>query len=336
MQSLTELRLALASLQDHVGGFQAQIDACVEFLDTLTGGIPIPLPTRGRPKKVAKPNGSAGKAISPEVFREKVRHHYKTHRRPKKSPRTHLSHALPLDQALDAARRKHKGVPDPSPDTLTIEEVATRLRMSDANVRKLGTDGRLPEPRLELRRFGKLHSFRPTLVHQLADIEAYSVGRLHKGPPPRGVHAVKHATTTRPRAKPLSKIAKQRLASARLLDQYSPNEPRVIPGRGLGSLVRRGYLRKLSTGYVRTSRAFDPYKATGGKRSAAKPKRAWSKEAEIARRQATQVLLTKYDTDEVRPSSLAENPRVLGVMVQHGYLKPKDGGYVRTGKEYQP
>jgi hypothetical protein len=338
MQSLTELRLALAALQDHIGGFQVQIDACVEFLDALTGG-PIPLPKRGRYKKVAKTNGSAGKAISPEVFREKVRHHYKTNR--PKASRTHPKHALSLDAALDAARRKHKGVADPSPDTLTTAEVAKRLRMSDAGVRNLVSDGRLPEPSLELRRFGQFHAFRPSVVHRLTDIEAYSVGQLNQGPPARRVRIAVTTKAMRP-AKKLSKVAQRRLITAAFLAKFSPGEPRKIPGgKGLGPLVRRGYLRKLATGYVRTSMAFDPYKTTGGKPSGAKtnattkPKRPWNKEAVQAKRQATLATLAKFDTEEVRPSSLAENHRVIGVMVQHGYLRAKQGGYVRTGKEYQ-
>lgn len=337
MQSLTELRLALASLQDHIGGFQEQIDTCVEFLDALTGGVPIPLPKRGRPKKVAKTNGSAGKAISPEVFREKVRTHYETHR-PKKASGSHARHALSLDAALDAARRKHKGVADPSPDSLNTTEVAKRLRMSDAGIRNLVASGRLPEPRLELRRFGKLHAFRPTVVHQLTDIEAYSVGRLTAGPPPRGIHAA----PVKRLGKRLGKIAKQRHATAAFLAKFSHSEPRVIAGNGLGPLVRRGYLRKMATGYLRSSKPFDPMKPTlasprhAKANGSAKKKSAYSPEAAKAKRQATQTMLAKFDTEEVRPGALAENHRTIGVMVQHGYLRQKNGGYVRTGKEFQP
>lgn len=357
MQSLTELRLTLASLQDRIGGLQTEIDGCVEFLDALTGGVPVPLPKRRGPynktKAKAKTNGSAGKAISADVFREQVRTHFTNNRR---APlrRTIGKHAQTLDAALEAARKKHKGVPDPSPGTLTTQEVAKRLRLSDAGVRNLVEDGRLPEPRLELRRFGSFHSFRPTLVHRLADIEAYSVSRVA----PMQSPAVRRVTGTAPvrPGKKMSKLARRRQISADYLEQYDPHQPRMIPSPGnktlMGPLVRRGYLKKKGDGYVRTSKPFSVQvdwaarreakekraKANGtGKpaRAAKAPTGSWK--AQLAtRRQATVDMLAKFDAEEPRPASIVENHRVVGVMVQHGYLRQKNGGYVRTEKEYHP
>jgi hypothetical protein len=128
--------------------------------------------------------------------------------------------------------------------------------MSDASVRNLVNDGRLPEPRMELRRFGAHHAFRPTVVHQLADIEAYSINRIGQAPPPRGRHATKRARA--PKTQSVSNITRQRQLSFDHLAQYDRHEPRTIPGfNALGPLVRRGYLRKTRGGYVRTAKEFN-------------------------------------------------------------------------------
>ena len=57
------------------------------------------------------------------------------------------------------------------------------------------------------------------------------------------------------------RIQTQRAASARLLDQFDrddPKRPIDVRGkaRGVGSLVRRGYLAKKGGGYVRTDKPF--------------------------------------------------------------------------------
>lgn len=54
-------------------------------------------------------------------------------------------------------------------------------------------------------------------------------------------------------------LADQRARSAAILAQFDPKEPRpgfTAAGRGLGSLVRRGYLKKKGDGYVRTSQEY--------------------------------------------------------------------------------
>jgi hypothetical protein len=53
-----------------------------------------------------------------------------------------------------------------------------------------------------------------------------------------------------------SKVRAQRAASARLLAQFDPVEPRRLKGRGIGSFVRRGYLKAKGDGYVTTGKAY--------------------------------------------------------------------------------
>lgn len=55
-----------------------------------------------------------------------------------------------------------------------------------------------------------------------------------------------------------SKITRQRMATAALLSQLDPSEPRWPSGQltALGPLVRRGYVQKKGDGYVRTKKEF--------------------------------------------------------------------------------
>lgn len=51
------------------------------------------------------------------------------------------------------------------------------------------------------------------------------------------------------------------------------------------------------------------------------------------RRQATAKVLARFDRDEPRPNA---GGRSIGVLVQHGFLKQKGDGYVRTDKPFTP
>lgn len=52
------------------------------------------------------------------------------------------------------------------------------------------------------------------------------------------------------------KIREQRERSKAFLDQFDPTEPRSITTTGMGSLVRRGYLKRKGDGYVRTTKEY--------------------------------------------------------------------------------
>jgi hypothetical protein len=78
------------------------------------------------------------------------------------------------------------------------------------------------------------------------------------------------ATSRRPSkkrrlGKVASKLAKQRQASADVLEKFDTTTPRKIASRKIGSLVRRGYLEtKGKHGYIRTAKRFyvNPSEAT--------------------------------------------------------------------------
>lgn len=58
----------------------------------------------------------------------------------------------------------------------------------------------------------------------------------------------------------VSGIRAQRQRSAALLAKFAADEPRpsAIAGGAIGSLVRRGYLKKKGDGYVRTAKPYEP------------------------------------------------------------------------------
>lgn len=53
-------------------------------------------------------------------------------------------------------------------------------------------------------------------------------------------------------------VRERRERSAELLKKFSPDEPRVIKSMSMGSLVRRGYLKKKGDGYIRTAKPYEP------------------------------------------------------------------------------
>jgi len=68
--------------------------------------------------------------------------------------------------------------------------------------------------------------------------------------------------TRKPKKKKFTyRLQKQRTISANFLDQFDRHDPKRTsdvngPKRGIGSLVRRGYLAKQDGGYVRTDKHF--------------------------------------------------------------------------------
>lgn len=64
----------------------------------------------------------------------------------------------------------------------------------------------------------------------------------------------------KPEPRRSSAIRAQRERSAKLLARYDADTPRpgTIAGRGLGALVRRGYLKSSGDGYVRTAKPYTP------------------------------------------------------------------------------
>lgn len=64
-----------------------------------------------------------------------------------------------------------------------------------------------------------------------------------------------------------------------------------------------------------------------------KAKQATGKVAERERRKRTAALLDSLDREEPRH---IENPRRVSVLLQHGYIKSKGNGYVRTAKTFTP
>jgi len=263
MQTLTELRLKLADLQSRITGLESDMDECVEFIDTLTGGVPVPF-TKRAPKAKARTNGSAGKAISPEVFRTQVRKHYtaqRGHRIKRATRRTATTPAMMnAEQALEVARRKYPNVSDPSPDTVTAQEAAQLLGCSDSNVRLLYNAGKLPKPTQELRRFGRSGRYHPAMVIPRQAVEAYKAQTGEPGTKPAPAKRKKKNGAVKP-SEYKNEMKARRERSAKLLARFDRHEPRPIPPdmghQGISVLVQHGYLKPQGGGYVRTAREFN-------------------------------------------------------------------------------
>ena len=335
MQTLTELRLALVNLQSRILGLQGELDECVTFIDTLTGGIPIILPkglTRGRPRKI-KTNGSAGKAITAEAFRRQVREHYATTRR--KSTRKPAAMDNP-EEALERARRKYPNVPDPSPDTVTTHEAAEMIGLSDSGTRLL-YGSKLPRPTKELRRWGRSGRFNPAMVIPRRAVEAYLSGN----PEPVAGGNKGYKNTVRSR----------REQTARLLKRFDRVKPRPIPKdfspQGISVLVQHGYLEGKGTGYIRTNKEFrvDLGMSANGKAKSRKatpttrPQKKYYGSATKARRERTAKYLNLFDRNEPRDATALGKqagmaPTSLGSLVRRGYLQKRENGYVRSGAEF--
>jgi hypothetical protein len=63
-------------------------------------------------------------------------------------------------------------------------------------------------------------------------------------------------TNGRPRDQRRMTVHDKRVKSAAFLRKFSATEPRPMRSRNLGSLVRRGYLKKTADGYVRTAKEY--------------------------------------------------------------------------------
>lgn len=85
----------------------------------------------------------------------------------------------------------------------------------------------------------------------------------------RRARYIKHGRRTGPQTN--KKISAQRQRTADLLAGLNPTTPTLtaemdpVARRGIGSMVRRGYVKRKGDGYVRTAKAFDvdPKSATG-------------------------------------------------------------------------
>lgn len=262
MQNLTELRLKLADIQTKIDPLQADIDECVEFIDLLTGGGRGSAGAVSPHKKArakAKTNGSAGKAISPEVFKRQVREHYtaaRTHRAKKATKQKPLRPMANPEQALELARRRYPNVPDPSHDTMTAQEAAQYIGMSDSGVRLLYHAGKLPSPTKELRRFGQSGRFHPAMVIPRSAVEAYKAQSSDETPAAPARPAKRAAKSSNYKSE--MKVRRER--SARLLAHFDRTEPRQLPPdfspNGMSVLVQHKYLKLKAGGYVRTAREF--------------------------------------------------------------------------------
>jgi hypothetical protein len=226
-------------------------------------------------------------------------------------------------------------VPAPNPDYLTIGEAAPLLNMTEAGVRSWVQNGRLRGLKeLRMVTFGrnKAPSPRHVIVVHRGDVESLArAGNAGR----RSARAIRETT---PSPGGTSQVARRRQITLDYLAKYDRHMPRLVPGDGLGPLVRRGYLKRKGSGYVRTSKRFTVKLATRSRsknaaRSSTKPD---YKDRVAATRQATAALLMKFDTAEPRPSSLAEKPNSLGVLVSRGYLRKTNDGYLRTAKEFRP
>lgn len=262
MQNLTELRLKLADIQSKIDPLQADIDECVEFIDLLTGGSAGVSPRKKASSAKAKTNGSAGKAISPEVFKRQVREHYTAARARRAKKATKQKPLRPManpEQALELARRRYPNIPDPSHDTMTAQEAAQYIGMSDSGVRLLYHAGKLPNPTRELRRFGRSGRFHPAMVIPRSAVEAYKAQSGDEAPAAPAHRSAKGNGTAKP-SEYKSVMKERRERSARLLAHFDRTEPRQIPPdygpTGISVLVQHKYLKPKAGGYVRTAREF--------------------------------------------------------------------------------
>jgi hypothetical protein len=304
MKSLSELREVL-------GGLQSQVNECMNFLERLA---PLEEVFGGttRRKSVKRANGTPSATL-----REQVKEHFRAQRN--------------IDVSYP-----------PNPSNITIQEAARVLNLTEAAVRSKMDRGQLHRQK-EIRqtKTGPKGISYPREVFVLDKREVEALARAMSagtvvdtlGRPVRRADRGQPVIAQRPQ-KRLSKIAQQRQLSADYLAQFDRDTPRTSHNRLTGALVRRGYLRKKGDGYVRSSKPFDVMKKKATTREE-KPSGTYAAAAK-AKREATAVLLGKFDTNEVRPSSMAEKSGSLGVLVTRGYLRKKDGGYVRTAKEFHP
>lgn len=310
MKSLSDLQSVLGDLQGSIGGLQDQIDDCVAFIAQITG-------SGGRKRgPYRKTNGA--------TLRDKVKRHFVATRGGKWGRLNALEFV------------------EPSGNTVTVEQAAKMLRMSDANVRlkiKGGDLRAMKEMRAGKKRTGPGSAPHPVMVLNRNEVLAYADARNGDTPPVRSTRpAPKKRRPTGPKHYSPAQL-KQRERSAALLSQFDRTEPKSIRDTRLGALVRRGYLARKGDGYIRTAREFilAPGRSHNGSSTAPTPKRKvtgnWSATAK-ARRQLTAELLATFDRED--PHTLTDRPHRVGVLVQHGYLKAKGDGHVRTAKPFEP
>jgi hypothetical protein len=139
----------------------------------------------------------------------------------------------------------------------------------------------------------------------------------------------KKATPVRTQGKPARQDTLDFLALFSETEPRRPNHPRVGRTGGVAKLLANGYLKRKGKNadgddlYLRTDKTFH----AGAVIAADSPV--------MKRRLQTQRYLWKYSTTEPRfVKSKTRNS--VGVLVQSGYLKAVDGGYIRTGKEFSP
>lgn len=321
MKSLSDLQSVLGGLQGQISGLQQHIDECVDYITQLTGTRP---PKRG-PYRKAKANGA--------TLRDKVKQHFVANRGGK------------------WARLNALEFVEPSNNTVTVDQAAKMLRMSDANVRlkiKAGDLRAMKELRRGKARTGPGSAPHPVMVINRNEVLAYAEARnggdrnlVVRHVQPRATTTKKRRPKKRPSAQPQIKyygsaIVRQRQATAVFLSQFDLAEPKAITDHRIGSLVRRGYLiRHGDNGYVRSGKEFvvQPSKRKDGDASPAPTKKrsTSARPSNKDQRARTAELLATLDREEPRQ---VEQANRVGVLIQHGYIKAKGEGFVRTAKPF--
>lgn len=217
---------SLSDLQAVLGGMQGQITACVEYIDQLAnvfGGK--------RRKSPARVNGA--------TLREQVKRHYHQHR------------GIPLVAG------------PPNPDNVTIQQAAKMLKISEAGLRWRITNGILSATK-EVRITGsKGVGRKPHTVMVVNRNDVLALQGTKHTPRTTITNRTVAKAVKKARAKPTpghgAKIAAQRQRTVDYLQKFDVETPRSSDGwNGLGSLVRRGYLKKKGDGYVRTGKEYSP------------------------------------------------------------------------------
>jgi hypothetical protein len=125
----------------------------------------------------------------------------------------------------------------------------------------------------------------------------------------------------------------RRQGTAEFLNLFStteprlPDHPRAQKNGGLSKLVDHGYLKRAGDRlYVRTEK---PFVVKSWAKSDAPPTHITDRDA----RQSIQRVLWKFHQTKPRTVN-PKRPGLLPWLVQTGYLTEKNGGYVRTGKDF--
>lgn len=120
------------------------------------------------------------------------------------------------------------------------------------------------------------------------------------------------------------------LSTAEVQKHLAKQRDRVSTSR-IGQVLRQLGAEPTGTGH-HTRWVLATHRPGKAKKAKAPKRGGYSKDAVVARRQQTATLLASFDRDEPRPMA---NPRQAGVLIQHGYLKAKGDGFLRTAKEFQ-